>query len=254
MVDAGDEPMIDAETDGGIAALEASLVAWVVARTESGATVDVATISAASGASASALAKPGGGAELAGLFDDDDGLDFLTEVAADIAADPFADVRPLAVVAGPRDGPAPRPLRAEHWQALERNKALRRCDPTVGALLLDCLALSPAAPIAEGGVVAGLVVAALRSEDGEFVVRALAEAQRRQLATLQVEIAAVLRRHASLGHDGVELALSALDALADGRVVREMEAVLAEHGPALSRHHAWRARHIVQRIRRAGRR
>jgi hypothetical protein len=71
----------------------------------------------------------------------------------------------------------------------------------------------------------------------------------------QSDVADQLGRCAARGDaTAVDLLLDCLQAVGDGRCVRTMESVLAEHGHKLGDHQAWRARHIVQVIRRSGRR
>ena len=57
----------------------------------------------------------------------------------------------------------------------------------------------------------------------------------------------------NLDHDAVERVLDCLASVGDGRCVRGMERVLHERWQHLSEHQAWRGRHIVQSIRRCGR-
>ncbi len=56
-----------------------------------------------------------------------------------------------------------------------------------------------------------------------------------------------------LDHGDVERLLDCLAELGDGRCVRGMERVLHQRWQHLSEHQAWRGRHIVQLIRRGGR-
>jgi hypothetical protein len=249
------EPTAKATPDA--ASAEEELLRWIAAR--------AAAVAAAAASAQPRASAPAPVVALAGLFGDDDGVDFLADTHGAADDDPFADVVALdarggdaadAPDAGNADAEAPAPaaLSAAAWRRLDADEALARCDRATGELLLACLAASPAAARAEGGAATRLLVAALRSAAPDLVAAALAEVERRGLSTLQVEVAACLRRPEVLGHAGVEAALAVLDVLADGRVVREMEAVLAAHSDGLTQHQAWRARHIVQRIRRGGRR
>lgn len=131
---------------------------------------------------------------------------------------------------------------------------LRQAD--VGALqhIFALLGLLDGVVVHDSGPVAAALVAGLRSEDIKLRRSALALVRKFGLRSLQRDIAGLLDAPAELGHDGIEATLDALAELADGRVVRRLEEVLATRGPELSQHQAWRARHIVQVIRRAGRR
>lgn len=130
--------------------------------------------------------------------------------------------------------------------ALADSGALRHLFDLLGGL--DALVVHDSGPIARS------VVSALRSEDPPLQRQALQMVRKFGLRVVQREVAGLLDAPALLGHDGIEATLDALAELADGRVVRRLEEVLATRGPELSQHQAWRARHIVQVIRRAGRR
>ena len=108
--------------------------------------------------------------------------------------------------------------------------------------------------VPEHGPLLRLLQRGARSADPQLAVAAAhAIGQTRARAA---QLAVVARLHAdpqSLGHAGVDKALAALQVVADGRCVREMEAMLLERGAVLSDTHAWQARHIVQVIRRGGR-
>ncbi len=110
------------------------------------------------------------------------------------------------------------------------------------------------AALAPSGALVRALAAALAAADGALRREALAVVRARRLAVLQVEVAALLEQPERVGHDGVEATLDALGELADGRVVRRLEAMLAARPAGLSDHQAWRARHVVQKIRRGGRR
>ena len=98
------------------------------------------------------------------------------------------------------------------------------------------------------------VVGALNSDDPATVIGAITAVREGGLAQLQDRVAAAMERlGGALGDDGIDAALDCLDELGDGRCVRPMEAFLHAHGAGLSGNRAWRARHIVQRIRRFGR-
>jgi hypothetical protein len=101
--------------------------------------------------------------------------------------------------------------------------------------------------------VAGLL-AGLRSDELAQVQAALAEITVQELAAVQDEVAQLLLNKAWCAD--VALADQVLAFLAkhgDGRCVRPMEEALHENGRKLTEHQAWRGRHIVQKIRRFGR-
>ena len=103
---------------------------------------------------------------------------------------------------------------------------------------------------AHGGV-GRLLCRALASADERLVVEALQIIEALELRALQVAVAELfVVRAGQLDHATVEAALLTLERVGDGRCVRTMEAALAEHQDALTSHQAWRARRIVQRIRR----
>ena len=203
-----------------------------------------------------------GGPPLADLFGDDgleDDLfggpdDFLDASApARVDEDPFAAIEPLGALLDDTE-PQSAALGPDALATLEGDGRLDHADATVAAQVLAWMAASPPSPLRDGGALGRLLVAALRGESVPLAVQAAREAHRRGAQTLQVEVARLLDRHAELGHADIEAVLDATEALADGRVVRAMEATLAAHGGALGRHQAWRARHIIQSIRRSGRR
>ena len=71
---------------------------------------------------------------------------------------------------------------------------------------------------------------------------------------LQVELTGFFYdRLADLDHAAIERVLDCLSTVGDGRCVRGMERVLHERWQHLNEHQAGRARHIVQRSRRGGR-
>lgn len=104
------------------------------------------------------------------------------------------------------------------------------------------------------GPVSALLRRAVRCGDADLALAAARSIARLQVEEAQEDVALRLMDLSSLDHVQQTALLDVLDALGDGRCVRAMEAVLAAVGPQLPDHHAWRARHIVQRIRRGGRR
>lgn len=108
--------------------------------------------------------------------------------------------------------------------------------------------------VTEHGALVRLLQRAVRAEEAELVMAAADAIGHLDARAAQLD--AVARLHANpraLGHAGVDRLLACLKQVADGRCVRQMEALLLEHGDALSDVHAWQARHIVQVIRRSGR-
>ena len=94
--------------------------------------------------------------------------------------------------------------------------------------------------LAEGSAaeVAGVVAALHDAKDG----------------SLQAEVSlSLLRGQVHRDAAVVDGVLQYLAELGDGRCVRPMEQVLVQASAALTEHQAWRARHIVQKIRRFGR-
>ncbi|MSP91878.1 MAG: hypothetical protein EXR79_08790 [Myxococcales bacterium] len=115
--------------------------------------------------------------------------------------------------------------------------------------------VTPPDPLLAGlDPVAAALALRVASADPQQAVAAVAEATRLRLATVQALVAERLAcAPAAFGHAGVDAFVAYFDALGDGRCVRGLEAVLADHALALSEAHAWKLRHIVQRIRRFGR-
>jgi len=106
---------------------------------------------------------------------------------------------------------------------------------------------------------AGLV-ADLNEGDAGAVFSAFSQVRERGLGQLQEQVVVAMHRltaelgaSVEQGKSGLDAALDCLDAVGDGRCVRPMERLLHDRKADLSEHQAWRARHIVQRIRRFGR-
>jgi hypothetical protein len=137
---------------------------------------------------------------------------------------------------------------------LRDDPRLDRIDGAGALWLCRLLLLTPTPPLAEHGALLRLLQRAARSPDPELVVAAAEAILHLDARAAQLDL--VARLHAdprSLGHAGVDRVLAALKQIADGRCVREMEALLVARGDELSDVHAWQARHIVQVIRRSGR-
>lgn len=138
---------------------------------------------------------------------------------------------------------------------LQQDQMLCGMDGDAAWILCSVLAQTTGLRSAENGPLVDLLRRAVRAADPELARQAVGAIAALSVAEAQVDVAErLLREAASLGHDGVEQALDCLEAIGDGRCVRTMEAVLLRHGALLSEPHAWRARHIVQVIRRGGRR
>ena len=74
------------------------------------------------------------------------------------------------------------------------------------------------------------------------------------LAALQDRVCAALHEQSNAKDAAfVDAVLAYLDEHGDGRCVRPMEEALVANGPLMTERQAWRARHIVQKIRRFGR-
>lgn len=100
-----------------------------------------------------------------------------------------------------------------------------------------------------------LIKRILLSNDGELAQVAARAALGQRLDDVQEALAGHLEHNgAQLGLAGRGELLAALEVLGDGRCVRAMESFLALWSSRLQDHEAWRARHIVQVIRRGGRR
>ena len=169
----------------------------------------------------------------------DDEFDFLTETAAPPAAQAVAHVgtvdgeRMARLASLEGDLPEVAQLLAQSRDALRDDRRLDHLDPAGAVWLFRALLLAPVATASEHGA----------------LVRLLQRSARAQLEL----IARLHDDPQSLGHDGIDRVLACLKQIADGRCVREMEALLVERGAQLSDVHAWQARHIVQVIRRSGR-
>lgn len=93
--------------------------------------------------------------------------------------------------------------------------------------------------------------------DGDLTVAlaAVREVTSQGRAELQAEVVELLAsRLKDMSHLDIEAVLDCLSEIGDGRCVRGMERLLVEGWQTLSEHQAWRARRIIQVIRRGGRR
>lgn len=101
--------------------------------------------------------------------------------------------------------------------------------------------------------VAGLLQR-LQSDSLDDVAIAVTEIAAERLAAVQDDVARLLLAAKWCAESGlVDAILDYLAEHGDGRCVRPMEEALHENGRSLTEHQAWRARHIVQKIRRFGR-
>lgn len=139
-------------------------------------------------------------------------------------------------------------------ERLRHDARLDALDPAALLYLCKVLVLLPGGVVSEHGALTRVLQRAARSPDPALVVAAADAIGHLHAHGAQLEL--IARLHAdptSLGHAGVDRVLAALKLVADGRCVRQMEALLVERGAVLSDVHAYQARHIVQVIRRAGR-
>jgi len=94
----------------------------------------------------------------------------------------------------------------------------------------------------------------LTSPDLAAALAAVDEMAKGGHAELQPELTDFFYNQAPhLVHEEIEKVLDCLAKVGDGRCVRGMERVLHERWQVLNEHQAWRGRHIVQSIRRGGR-
>lgn len=202
------------------------------------------------------------GAELSGSFPPaagEDELDFLSEtpdVSRPLSALRRADASPVRV-AEAQDllETAGATHLAALWPRWQADPQLAGLDYP-GALLVLRAVLELEQPQAQShGALAQLLERALQGGDLGLGTLAAQASARLGLSELQEAITQCLQRHCQdLQPQGRALFLDALETLGDGRCVRAMEAFLAQCAGHLSDHEAWRARHIVQVIRRGGRR
>lgn len=186
---------------------------------------------------------------------DDLDLDFLV---ADEQAEP-----PVVPLPPPSEAPTPAweaetaDLLAElplQWPQVQGDLRLAGLRAEGALLLCRLLARARGLRHVEHGPAVVLLRRAVLSPDADLATAAAQAITALEVREAQVEVAERLRQGpAELGHGRVEAFLQALEAIGDGRCVRTLEALLADRGLELSEPHAWRARHVVQVIRRAGR-
>lgn len=130
-------------------------------------------------------------------------------------------------------------------------------DPRIQRADGEALAIVCVAALGAGGAGAAWAAAltrAVQSPDLALALLGAAAVAELGLAALQEPFAACFGRHLpALNRDDRAKFLDFLEHHGDGRCVRGLEQALAQHGALLDDAQAWRARHIVQVIRRAGR-
>ena len=190
---------------------------------------------------------------------DDGDWDFLSPPAprpeAPTAAHAALDPERLAAF-GPlrRRLPALAAALGPEMATLGDDGRLDRLDGAAAVVLCEALTLGEMVRLPEHGALVRLLQRAAAAEAPESVIAAAHAIAHLEARAAQLPLVARLRRGpAGLGHEGTDAILGCLKVVADGRCVREMEALLVERGAELSDAHAWQARHIVQVIRRAGR-
>ena len=193
----------------------------------------------------------------------DDEFDFLGEVEQDVNSTwrprsepgaPRRDAAEALIAAIKTDAEAP----VDQW--LARLGALIVDGPVDGdaaSVALSALlqaegeaSLDDHSPLAK---LFDAVLAAGGADERELGAVAVRLIHRFGCAASQVAVARWLHRNAEV-FDDIEAALDCLATIGDGRCVRAMEALLMERPAAMNEHQAWRARHIVQLIRRDHRR
>jgi len=143
---------------------------------------------------------------------------------------------------------------AVHWSDVLGTAALAQLDSDGTWLLCQLLARSRDVPCSGHNAVCTLLDRAITSPSQDLATAGIEAALRVSAREVQLAVAQRLARDPhGLGHEGVDRFLTFLEQHGDGRVVRTLEALLAQHGATLTDAHAWRARHIVQSIRRGGR-
>lgn len=188
-----------------------------------------------------------------------DDLDFLEDVAP--TAPSWPPLQPLP-------GGHPRQLQAQTWLQPEQQQAIAETaaqwsrDPRLPAIdaaaaqvVLAALRRHPADQVEAHGAISQLIQRVLQSAEPDLARLAAQCAAVLRLSEAQEALAGQLATNGeALGPQGRSELLAALEVLGDGRCVRAMEAFLAQWSSHLQEHEAWRARHIVQVIRRGGRR
>lgn len=144
------------------------------------------------------------------------------------------------------------PEQASLWRTLTGDPRLAAIDGEATLLLCRLALAEPAAATLSGAALqASVLPRALAASDQYIMQTAAATVVELRLLGLQAEFAAALGRHlAAISRDDRAKMLDFLEQHGDGRCVRPLEALLAQHGTLLDDGQAWRARHVVQIIRR----
>lgn len=141
------------------------------------------------------------------------------------------------------------------WATLAKDPLLEDLDEAAAWLVAMALARGPGGALPEQRGLMILLRSAVLCDDPRLVVAACLAIAHHKVREAQVEVALRLGRAPNaLGAQGVDALLACLEVVGDGRCVRAMEESLASAGAELAEHPAWRARRIVQLIRRGGRR
>ena len=144
------------------------------------------------------------------------------------------------------------PELASLWRTLTGDPRLAAIDGEAVLLLCSLALAEPATATLSGAALqANVLPRALAAPDQYIMQTAAATVAELRLLGLQAEFAAALGRHlATISRDDRAKMLDFLEQHGDGRCVRPLEALLAQYGALLDDGQAWRARHIVQIIRR----
>lgn len=140
------------------------------------------------------------------------------------------------------------------WPSVADAPALANLDADGALLLCRVLGRCRALRCTGRNAVCLVLERAIASADLTLCLEGLGAAHVLQAHEVQMVIAERLARDPqALSHAQIDRFLACLEQLGDGRIVRPLEALLHQHGTTLSEVHAWRTRHIIQSIRRAGR-
>lgn len=191
--------------------------------------------------------------------DEDDDLDFLDEPtqAAPVleVLAPMPTDHPRWQTANSADVGAWTARLHGAWDNWTRDPRTAEVDAAAARLLCAALLGIDKAEVTAFGPVSTLLRRAVTARDEQTWRNAAQVIAKWRVTEAQSDVADQLGRYAARGDTlAVDILLDCLQAIGDGRCVRAMESVLADHGNKLGDHQAWRARHIVQAIRRGGRR
>ena len=194
---------------------------------------------------------------------EDDDFDFLDVQPAPtlaVALQPFGapsaadSERGREVAAASADLDAAAAELAATWQSVADAPALASLDADGALLLCRVLARTRELRCMGRNPLCLVLERAIASADLTLSLEGLGAAHMLQAHEVQLVIAERLARDPrTLSHAQVDRFLACLEQLGDGRIVRTLEALLHQDGASLSEVHAWRTRHIIQSIRRGGR-